>query len=141
MFLFKCLYFFASIILLLFCCKDTTISPNIQGYPRFLSVCVSKSRVPVIQENRPRDSRGHTTDHADHAVISTERSEWRERSTALEMTRKGDKIKPKNKKMTKIFGSYIFSLYICRRIFTINHLDQYGNIKKKKNTRRGQSCR
>ena len=25
-------------------CKDTTISPNIQGYPRFLSVCVSKSK-------------------------------------------------------------------------------------------------
>ena len=32
--------FFASIILLLFCCKDTTIFPNTQGYPRFLSVCV-----------------------------------------------------------------------------------------------------
>ena len=25
-------------------CKDTTISPNIQGYPRLLSVCVSKSK-------------------------------------------------------------------------------------------------
>lgn len=45
------------------------------------------------------------------------------------------------KKDGELFGGIIFSLYICRRIFTINHLDHYGNNKKKKNTRRGQSCR
>ena len=32
-----------SIFFCFFVCKDTTISPNIQGYPRLLSVCVSKS--------------------------------------------------------------------------------------------------
>ena len=53
MFLFKCLYLFASIILLLFCCKDTTISPNIQGYPRFLSVCVSKSKSDEPKPEKP----------------------------------------------------------------------------------------
>lgn len=35
-------------------------------------------------------------------------------------------------KKAKIFGSYLFSLYICSQIITINHLDQYGKTKRKR---------